>query len=361
MHGYKIPFVDLSRQYENLREEILDQIDSVYLTGQMLDGPATRGFEEAMAQRCQRRHAITINSGTQALCFALMAMTHPRNEGVMIPGISFIATRNAVEILGRNPHVVDVDDQGLLDIQSIDIMPLKHKIGVLMYVNLYGNMVDQDKLGVYTNFFSEGLMTIEDAAQSFGASWDGRPSGSFGDISILSFDPMKNLPNYGSGGMLLTDNDKIAHEVRNFKDNGKVSHGSIPGTNCKMNEADCATMLVKLNHFDDWQQRRADIAEYYDSRLADYVGIPQINPRVVPSWHKYVIQTADPHDLSQYLASRGIETKRHYPQPLADLENAKHVCSRVLSLPIYPELSDNEVEMIAETVITYWEDQAACD
>jgi dTDP-4-amino-4,6-dideoxygalactose transaminase len=359
MSGYKIPFVDLRRQYEDLREEILDQMDSVFLSGQMLDGPMTRAFENAMAKRCHRRHAITVNSGTQAICLALMAMTPPRNDGVMIPAVSFVATKNAVDILGRNSHVVDVDDQGLLDVRSIDIAPLKKKIGIMMYVNLYGNMVDQDKIRMYTEFFNEGLLTIEDAAQSFGAYWDDQPSGSFGDASILSFDPMKNLPNYGSGGMVLTDDDLLANEIRNFKDNGKLSGFQIPGTNSKMNEADCAAMMVKLGHFDAWQARRAEIAEYYDSRLADYVSLPQINPRVTPSWHKYVIQTPERDALQQYLFDHGVETKIHYAEPFAPLSNAIYLCDRVLSLPIYPEMTDSEVETVAELVISHWEDQIA--
>ena len=161
MNGYKIPFIDLARQYDTLREELLDQMDSVYLSGHMIDGPVTRAFENAIADRCQRKHAVTINSGTQALCLSMMTMENARRNGVMIPAVSFIATKNSVEILNKDFHVVDVNDQGLLDIRNIDISPMKEKIGILMYVNLYGNMVDQDKLSVYTNFFSDGLLTIE--------------------------------------------------------------------------------------------------------------------------------------------------------------------------------------------------------
>lgn len=359
MSGYKIPFIDLARQYETIREELLDQCDTVYLSGRMIDGPVTVAFEDVMAKRCQRRHAITVNSGTQALIFSLIAMTDCRHQGVMYPAVSYMATKNSVDMLNRDSHVVDVDDQGLLDIRNIDISPMKSRIGVLMYVNLYGNMVDQDKITMYTNFFSDGLVTLEDAAQSFGATWRGRPSGSFGTVSILSFDPMKNLPHYGSGGMVLTDDDRIAAEIRNLKDNGRPSHFTQPGTNSKMSEADCAGMLVKLRHFDEWQRRRTEIAEYYTLRLSDYVQVPHVEPHVVPSWHKYVIQTPDRDDLQKYLDAHSVETKIHYPYVFQDLPNASNLMSRVLSLPIYPEMTDGEVEEVADHVINFWEDQVA--
>ena len=359
MNGYRIPFIDLARQYENLREEILESIDSIYLSGRMIDGPVTTAFEDAIARRCNRRHAISINSGTQALCLAMMTMDDARHSGVMIPAVSFIATKNSVDILNKDYHVVDVNDQGLMDIRNIDISPMKEKMGILMYVNLYGNMVDQDRLSLYTNFFSDGLFVIEDAAQSFGASWDGKPSGSFGGVSILSFDPMKNLPHYGSGGMVLTDDDRIASEMRNLKDNGKLSNHAMPGTNCKMSEADCAAMLVKLKHFDAWQSRRSEIAEYYDSRLADYVQIPMVDPRVTHSWHKYVIQTDQRDEMQDYLTAHGVETKIHYPYVFGDRPNALTFTSRVLSLPIYPEMTDGEVEEVSDHVVNFFEDQIA--
>jgi dTDP-4-amino-4,6-dideoxygalactose transaminase len=367
MPGSKIPFINLARQYEFLREEILDVQDSVYSSGQVLDGEHVERFEELMASRCDRRWAVCVNSGTQALIFALMCSNYlnRNNSGVLLPAVSFMASANAVQMSGQRPLFVDVDYQGLLDFNHVSYDPQRDKIGTLMYVNLYGNIVDQDRVRMYTEFFANNsLCVIEDAAQSFGASWNNRPSGSFGDLSILSFDPMKNLPNYGSGGMVLTNNPEFYRYLLDLRDNGKHDEFISAGTNSKMSESDCAAMNVKLRYFDDWQQRRAEIAEYYDSRLGDYVTLPQTDPKVVHSWHKYVIQTDRRNELKTFLSREGVETRIHYqcPMPMQSscfdgrtYQNADHLCSRVLSLPIYPELTDEEVEQVAESVIDFWE------
>lgn len=363
MSGSRILFTNLSKQYEALREEILDAQDAVYTSGQVLDGEHSERFEELIAARCDRRFGVCVNSGTQALIFALTC-ANPTKKGTLLPAVSFMASANAVQMAGQKPLFVDVDHQGLIDFNRIDYHPERHRIGTLMYVNLYGNMVDQDRVRMYTEFFNnDSLLVIEDAAQSFGASWRDQPSGSFGDLSVLSFDPTKNLPNYGSGGMILTDNDVFYQRLLDLRDNGKHTDHMSFGTNSKMSEADCAAMVIKLRHFEQWQERRAAIAEYYDERLSDYVSLPQVNPVVTHSWHKYVIQTDQRTNLKNFLHSRGIETRIHYQYPMPMQSScfdgtiypcADHFCSQILSLPIYPELTDSEVEYVADNIVDYW-------
>lgn len=360
-----IPFFGVTRQYQNLREEILDITDRIYKTGRVLDGEHTKHFEEKMARRCNRAYAVAVNSGTQALVFAQLAAMNKPPYAVLIPTVSFVATLNSVLMNGFVPVFCDVDFKGIIDINSY-AHKLDRSVGAVMYVNLFGNCIDWDKFRMQTQFFNDDLVIIEDAAQSFGASYKGIPSGKMGDISVLSFDPTKNLNNYGSGGMILTDDDKIYQRLLSLRDNGKPLHDQ-PGTNSKMNEADCAQMLVKLQHFDAWQRRRTEIANYYIDNLYQYVDILIPNEHVTHAWHKFVIRTHDRTALQSRLSQQGIETKIHYQDALYDLEVGFHYVDHVedqftetaaftrecLSLPIYPELTDSEVETIVKCIKDY--------
>jgi dTDP-4-amino-4,6-dideoxygalactose transaminase len=360
-----IPFFGVDRQYRNLREEILDTIDRVYSTGRVLDGEYTKEFERNIARRCHRSYALAVNSGTQALIFAQQAAVSNPPYSVLIPTVSFVATINSVLMNGYTPVFCDIDHKGLLDLDTYE-NKLDLSVGAVMYVNLFGNCIDYDKFRMQTEFFNDNLITIEDAAQSFGASYKNIPSGKMGDVSILSFDPTKNLNNYGSGGMILTDDFEIYSRCLALRDNGKMSH-DVPGTNSKMNESDCAQMLIKLKHFDSWQQRRAEIADYYIDQLYQYCDILVPNKDVTHAWHKFVLRTNNRNSLMHHLSLAGIETKIHYEHALYDLgvgfnymDYSKDLYTETsaftrecVSLPIYPELQDTEVEKIAALVKSY--------
>lgn len=360
-----IPFFGVDRQYKNLREEILEITDRVYSTGRVLDGEYTKHFEEKIARRCNRAYALTVNSGTQALIFAQKAAMSRPPYSILIPTVSFVATINSVLMNDFTPVFCDIDYKGLLDLSSYEYK-LDASVGAVMYANLFGNCIDWDKFRMQTQFFNDDLIIIEDAAQSFGATYKGIPSGKMGDISVLSFDPTKNLNNYGSGGMILTDDFHIYETCRALRDNGKITHDA-PGTNSKMSEADCAQMLVKLEHFDKWQRRRKEVAEYYIQELYQYVDILTPNEGVEHAWHKFVIRTDQRSALMGHLSRNGIETKIHYESALYDLgvgfnyidyshdlySETAAFTRECLSLPIYPELSDAEVETVTEKIKQY--------
>ena len=368
--GSIIAFTGLPRQYQTLKKELHEATDKVLSSGQVLDGPYAMAFEHAMAKRCNRAYAISVNSCTQALIFA-QGVLGIGDSKVLIPAQSFVATLNSVILAGNDPVFCDVDDDALLDIDSCDIALTGAGVTAVMYVNLFGNILDYDKLRVACKFFNPNndIAIIEDAAQSFGASYKGRPSGSLGDISVLSFDPTKNLPNYGSGGMILTDDPDIAQQCRDLKDNGKFFNHCIPGTNSKMSEVDCAHMLIKLNYFDVWQARRKEIADFYTEHLSAYVDPMLPNNDVVHAWHKYVIRTHGRAHLQFFLGKNSIETKIHYETALHEHDvacdyNYDHTyeafkgavahSKESLSIPIYPEMTDAEVETVAKTIVDYY-------
>lgn len=374
----KIPFFGLDRQYAKYKDELLDATDRVYRSGQVLDGDYTESFETQIAGRCHRQFAVSVNSASMGLFLALEAM-QIRMSPIIMPTVSFAATLNSA-LMGHNiPVYCDVDDHALIDLESLGFSPRSKKINAMIYVNIFGNVVDYERMMVITDFFNNGEITvIEDAAQSFGAYYKDTPSGKLGDVSVLSFDPTKNLPNYGSGGMVLTDDWATYQTVKNLRDNGKEDGHISYGTNSKISESDCAQLLVKLKYFDEWQRRRREIAEFYTDQLKDYVRVTKVNDCVTHAWHKYPIWLDDRyrnqgpvvvparHRVQQLLESAGISTRVHYSTPLPELScnpsssfmqhpNIYPVAeahSRTeLSLPIYPELSDLEVEYIAETVI----------
>jgi dTDP-4-amino-4,6-dideoxygalactose transaminase len=363
----KIPFFGLPRQYQFLKDEILEASDRVYSTGQVLDGKYTRAFENAIAHRCQRKHAIAVNSGTQALVMAQQCIQGEPDQ-VLIPTLSFTATVNSVLMANNIPVFCDTDNQGLINLESMDVALRGSGVNIIMFVNLFGNMIDWDRFRVNVEFFNNNeVAVIEDAAQSFGAYYKDRPSGSLGELSVLSFDPTKNLPNYGSGGMVLTDVDGLADSLRDLRNNGQL-HGNVwAGTNSKMSESDCAQMLVKLRYFDEWQRRRTEIANYYTQQLRELVATPVVSPDVTHAWHKYVIRLSNRHGLKNYLLDKGIETRIHYTKALFELPvswqydaynlegygESVAFTRECMSLPIYPELTDAEVEYIVQCVKDY--------
>lgn len=369
MSGIKqIPFYGIDRQYTNIREEILSVTDLIYKSGKVLDGQYTRMFENALKQRFNRKYAITVNSGTQALIFALRAIDrspHSPNK-IIIPAQSFIATLNSVLEAGYDPVFCDVNPvTGLIDIGAI---PCEiSEIAAVMYVNLFGNIVDQTVLTSFKTIWGgHNIPIIEDAAQSFGAMYNNIPSGKLGDISVFSFDPTKNLNNYGSGGMVLTDDPELFELINDFKDNGKGNDHIATGTNSKMSEADCAQMLIKLAHFDTWQRRRRTIAEYYTSELDGIVEIPQVDANVVHAYSKFVVHSPSRGRILDGIREDGVEARVQYKIPLhlhpiaygratmsydpGILSGAEEFSRTAFSLPIYPELDDSEVEYIVDAV-----------
>ena len=360
-----IPFFGIKRQYQDLRDELLDVTDQVYRTGQVLDGNYTEKFESEIAHRCKRRHAVAVGSGTQGLYFATKAVTDSRNSHILLPTLSFPATLNAVHQHNNFIDFCDVDDHAIMDLDSYNSR-VDHTTDVVVLVNLFGNTVDYDRFRMHTEFFNQDIQVIEDAAQSFGASYKDIPSGKMGTVSVLSFDPTKNFNNYGSGGMVLTDDPDIAYHVLNLRDNGKASDHNYWGTNSKMSEVDCAQMLIKLEHFDSWQKRRADIANFWIENMPDEISVPQPSTEFTEhAWSKFVIQTLDRHELIDHLWQHEIDTKIHYTQGLYDLPMGlttslnKYYCTErftkhCLSLPIYPELTDVEVERIVDTIYEFY-------
>ena len=353
MPGLTIPFTGLKKQYNNLRTEILDATDEVLRSGQLMAGNYTAEFENWLAKKNHSKYAVTCHSGSQALeiiaeYYRLQSsVTPPR---VVVPSMTYVATANAFVRAGWEVYIADTDYHGLLDKKKI---PQELSVQATVLVGLYGAAINGNR------FWATDLI-IEDGAQHWLADGCNR----VGNATAISFDPMKNLNAYGNGGAVVTDDIDLLEFAREWCNNGKPNHTSI-GTNSRMSEVDCAQMMVKTKYIDAWQARRKNISLYWMGRLKN-TGIRSlidVHNFETHCYHKFVIDVDNRDILQRNLAIKGIETRVHYKEPLHELPayadyagpNILSVASalsrRVLSLPLYSELSDLEVEYIIDLVL----------
>ena len=361
MSGLKIPFTGLQKQYNNLRSEVLDTIDIVLRSGQLMDGNYTQEFESWLANRNNSNHAITIGSGTVALeaiakyYYQQLNLNKPQ---VIIPNLTYRATANAWINAGWEVVVADTDSYGMLDIDSV--AEYHYDNLAICLVGLYGNSLKNYQTQRFKDLIEEqDWIIVEDAAQHW-LSWDSKRI----STSAISFDPTKNLANYANGGAVITDVASIDRFVKLYRSNGTST--ATGGTNSRMSEMDCATMLVKTKYIDQWQERRQTIGLYWMERLNEKTNtrclIDNSNAQE-HCFHKFVIDVdgVGRSVLQQCLSEVGIDTKIHYEYGINEigsfqgvkplLASSTSLSRRVLSLPIYPELTDLEVEYIIDQVL----------
>lgn len=362
MSGLSIPFTGLKKQYHNLRQEILDATDEVFRSGSLMNGNHTAEFEAWLAKKNKSKYAVTVHSGTSALeCIAEYYAVSPHLPSpprVLIPSLTYAATANAFIRAGWEVHFIDTDSHGLLDLKKI---PHDLSYQAVVLVGLYGaGVVHLGSPKIWEQWLLRETIVIEDGAQH----WMGADYRRVGKATAISFDPMKNLPAYGNGGAIVTNDIDLFHFARAWRDNGKSTHNDT-GTNSRMSELDCALLMIKSQHLDAWQARRAKIAEYWASRIHN-TGIRSLTNKDNAhehAFHKFVIDVDQRDILQKNLTIRKIETKIHYSQPLHEIGTYRQYpgpdilsCSsalarRVLSLPLYPELTDLEVEYIIDQVL----------
>jgi len=359
MHGLKVAFTGLPRQYNNLREEILDVTDRVLTSGNLMNGQFTQQFEEWLAAKNHTNYAVLCHSGTQALeILAGYYRTeyslhfYPGPPTVLIPAMTFPASANAFVRAGWNIHLIDTDAYGNMQFRDI---PPGLDYHAILGIGLYGASLSNSLRRIRP-------LIIEDAAQH----WLSDNCHRVGEASAISFDPMKNLNNYGNGGAVVTNDRNLSDYARNWTNNGKRSNHAQTGTNSRMSEIDCAQMMVKTRYIDEWQLRRKNIAAHWWSQLADDTRVRCLIDYTnfdTHSFHKFVIDVDDRDALQQKLADRGIETKIHYQNPLHELAAyedlpgpgllsvASSMARRCLTLPLYPELTDLEIDYIINSML----------
>ena len=366
----EIPLVDLKAQYATIRDDVRDAIDGVLDSMQLTIGPNVRAFDKEWADYCGTTHAIGVGSGTDALQLAIRACGVSSGDEVITVSHTFFATVEAIVYANARPILVDVDERSMLmDISSV-ASRITARTKVIVPVHLYGRTVDLKPLRQLAQ--DHGITIIEDAAQAHGALLDdGKKAGAGGRVNCFSFYCSKNLGAYGEAGSITTNDDKLADDLRALREHGQSTryYHPIVGYNARLDEIQAAILRIKLRHLPEWTARRQAIAAKYNQLFA---GTDVITPEIPAGgrhvFYCYAIRVPGGRRdaLRAHLTERGIGTQIHYPVPIhmqeaaqflgyrkGDLPVTEKVAGEVLSLPMYPELTDAQIDRVAAGVTEF--------
>lgn len=361
-----IPLVDLNLQYKPIKDEIAIALQEVLDTSAFIGGPMVERFEKLFAPFCQTKHAIGADSGTGALWMALLGLgIGPGDEVITTPN-TYIATAEAISFCGATPVFVDIDkDTFNIDPALIENV-ITSKTKAIIPVHLYGQMVDMDP--VMEIAASHDLTVVEDACQAHGAEYKGRRAGSIGDAGCFSFYPGKNLGAYGEAGAVTTNNSELTAVIKMFRDHGqqKKYYHSMIGWNGRMHGFQGAVLSVKIKYLEEWTEARIRNAQLYNELLdgIDDVVIPQKVDYCRHVYHIYAIRVANRDRILDSLASQGINCGIHYPIPIhlqaayehlgytrGAFPEAEAAANSVLSLPMFPELNEQQIHYISDAIL----------
>ncbi len=359
-----IPFVDLKKQYAPYKEDILMGISEVLDGMQLFLGENVRGLEKEFSEFCGVKHGIGISDGTAALQIILRAMGIGAGDEVITVSHTFIATIEAIVLAGATPVFVDIDpDTYLMDPALVEPKITKRTRAILP-VHLYGQTVDMDPILDIAG--RHGLKVIEDACQAHGAEYKGKRAGSLGDAAAFSFYYSKNLGAYGEGGFITTNDDELARRVRMIRDHGSEVryHHDLIGLNARLDEIQALVLRTKLPHLEEWNTLRRQHATRYNQLLNNALVIKPVerseNHHI---YHLYVARTPNRDALQKHLKEQGIFTGIHYPIPChlqkalaylgykpGDLPVTENVVREIISLPMFPELTNEDIETISREI-----------
>ena len=359
----KVPFVDLKAQYLSIKAEMDSAIQKVIDNTAFVGGRILKDFEEAFAGYCGVAHAVGCANGTDAIEIALKAMGIKPGDEVIVPACTWISSAEAVSAVGAIPVFADVLP-GLYTIDPEDIdRKVTARTRAIIPVHLYGLPAEMDEIMQVAN--QHGLKVMEDCAQAHGATYKGKKTGTFGDAASFSFYPGKNLGAYGDGGAMITNDDGIAETMRmicNHGQQGKHNH-LMEGRNSRLDGIQAAVLKVKLNHIEKWTTARNNHARYYNEKLKDtHLITPTLPDYSLHVFHLYVVQVENREYIIKLLAENGITTGIHYPTPLPylkayekyghqpeDFPVAYRQKDKILSLPMFPELTRPQIDYVCET------------
>ena len=360
----QVPPFSLSQQINDLGADLEEAVLQVLRSGQYIGGAQLNAFEDAFATSVATSHAVGCNSGTDALILALRALEIGPGDEVITCSFSFFATAEAISAVGATPVFVDVDPATyLIDLDRIEAA-ITPATKALMPVHLFGRPVDMTRLMAIAE--AHRLNVVEDCAQATGARWNGQPVGSFGDVGCFSFFPTKNLGAAGDGGAATTSDAGLAQTMRELAVHGmpkRYLHTAL-GYNSRLDAIQAAVLNVKLPHLADWVRRRSAIAARYREQLAGLQGLSLPSDEPGHSWNQFVVRINSDRDaFKQILQDSGVSTIIYYPIPIhsqpayahlrqqtGPLPITEQLCQQVLSLPIFPELTDQQQQTVIETL-----------
>jgi dTDP-4-amino-4,6-dideoxygalactose transaminase len=360
-----IPFLDLKTQFREIEHEVLPMVKEAMENAAFIGGPQVSGFETEFAAFCDSKYCVGVNSGTDALRFALIAAgVGPGDEVITVPH-TFIATTEAISQVGAKPIFVDI----LPDTYNMNASKIQRAIGpktkAVIPVHIYGQPADMDPILEIAN--KKKLVVIEDACQAHGALYKGKKAGSMGVAGCFSFYPGKNLGAYGEGGAVVTQSEAIANKIRMIRDHGQAKkyYHDMEGYNGRLDAIQAGVLRIKLRRLASWNEARRRNAKHYNELLSPIKGItvPLEAEGCRPVYHLYVILVEDRDGLQKYLNDKGVGTGLHYPVPLhlqkaysyqgykeGEFPVTESVARRLLSLPMFPELAKEQIEYVAQAI-----------
>ncbi len=367
----KVPFLDLKAQHHLIYNDIDDRLTGIIADTGFIQGRHVKEFEERFAALQGAKYCIGVSSGTAALHAALLALGIRPGDRVIVPVNTFIATAEAVSLCGAEPVFVDCDQYYNIDpdrlhttLSAMDPVQ-RAAVKAVIPVHLYGRPVDMDRVTALAGEF--GLAVVEDGCQAHLASWQGTRVGTFGQFGAFSFYPGKNLGAYGEAGALVTNDPGLYEKARSIRQHGEIKryHHQVAGHNYRMEEIQGAVLAIKCKPLTEWTRQRQENAKLYDELLPAVPGVvtPKSREGCESVYHLYVIEVDERDGLRQYLQEQGIATGIHYPIPLhlqqayqslgykeGDFPMAEQAASRILSLPMFPELSEEQIRYVAEKI-----------
>ncbi len=371
----RVPLLDLKAQYQKISEEINAAMQRVVAEQRFILGPEVEALEQEIASYSQAQHGVGVSSGTDALLVALMALDIKPGDEVITPAYSFFATAGAVARLGARPVFVDIDPLTCnIDPNAIASVITKQTRAIIP-VDLYGQMADLDAVMQIAS--DHNLYVVEDAAQAIGSEWNGRRAGSIAHLTCFSFFPSKNLGAFGDGGMVTTNDPELADRVKLLRNHGyrPKYHNKVVGGNFRLDALQAAVLRVKLNYLDEWTAARQENAANYrrlfeQAKLAE-VSLPFGSPNARHVYNQFVIRCARRNELMKFLKEKEIGTEIYYPVPLhlqecfaelgyvrGSLPESERAAAETLALPIYPELSEEMIVNVVDTITRFERDDS---
>jgi dTDP-4-amino-4,6-dideoxygalactose transaminase len=373
--------LDFSRQFAEIRQEVLDSIEAVCTSQRFILGPQVDSFEQAAAKACAAPHAVGCASGTDAIWLALAAANVGPGDAVVTTPFSFFASVSAILRCGAQPMMADIDPMtfnlSATAVEEVVKSATGAKVKAVLPVHLYGQCVDWDAFSRLKQ--DHNLLLIEDAAQAFGATWNGTPAGALGDAAAFSFYPTKNLSAMGDAGLVTTVSAAIDDHARVLRAHGmrrRYYHDEI-GWNSRLDSLQAAVLEVKLRYLPRWNEQRREHATRYDSlfkeaglaaaNVKEGVVLPFTDPRAGHIFHQYVIRAPRRDALRQFLTEQQIGSEIYYPLPLhlqtslaslgykrGDFPVSEAAADEVLALPMYPELREDEQQTVVDTIASFY-------
>jgi dTDP-4-amino-4,6-dideoxygalactose transaminase len=368
----KVPFIDLATQYQNLKIEIDQAIHRVLLSGKYLNGDALKEFENNFSAKCGVRNVIGLGNATTGLFLALKALDVSNGDEVITPAWSWISTSEVISLCGAKPVFAEVHPEYfVLTADSIE-SKITERTKAVILVHLYGQSIETVKISELCK--KKNLLLIEDCSQSHFSKESDKILGTIGDCGVFSFYPTKNLGANGNGGCVITNDDLFADKLKRYANHGGLTKDEhlFEGFNSRLDEMQASILNVKLKYIDDWNETRNRNAKIYFENLHTItsISLPKINPNAYHTFHLFVIKAKERDKLKSFLDSKGIQTMIHYPSALpfepaytylnhsmSDFPVSSMLQESVLSLPIVPELNEDQIHYVCEMIKEFYKER----